>query len=193
MLITVIYIRTENYYVQGWLHLAEVWHLGQAISAVEKLDNVSMKLMKNTFHRLVQKGCCPITLITDNVFPIGETEKLWAVDLCRSIAGSGTYKPKPFKAWCAAIYHADTWIVSGPLIIRDGKLAWEVTNLFVQDASRGDGILSEYVVEFSALTSVLTSVPASLSSPNHPLGKFRQIPPLPLLRFCQSFKYQEEK
>ena len=42
--------------------------------AVEKLDNVSMKL------------------------PIGETEKLWAVDLCRSIAGSGTYKPKPFKA-----------------------------------------------------------------------------------------------
>lgn len=66
--------------------------------AVEKLDNVSMKLMKNTFHRLVQKGCCPITLITDNVFPIGETEKLWAVDLCRSIAGSGTYKPKPFKA-----------------------------------------------------------------------------------------------
>ena len=66
--------------------------------AVEKLDTVSMKLMKNTFHRLVQKGCCPITLITDNVFPIGETEKLWAVDLCRSIAGSGTYKPKPFKA-----------------------------------------------------------------------------------------------
>ena len=58
--------------------------------------------------------------------------------------------------------------MSGPLIIRDGKLAWEVTNLFVQDASRGDGILSEYVVEFSALTSVLTSVPASLSSPNHP-------------------------
>lgn len=52
-------------------------------------------------------------------------------------------KVKKIKKCCPYI---DS-IVSGSPIIQDGKLAGAVTHVFVQDASRGYGILIENMME----------------------------------------------
>ncbi|MDE6517625.1 MAG: hypothetical protein K2L18_07240 [Acetatifactor sp.] len=55
------------------------------LTAGRELDQSTQKYLSRIFRKLVKKESIPVTLITDNIFPLRDEEKKWAVDLCRNI------------------------------------------------------------------------------------------------------------
>lgn len=55
------------------------------MTAADKLDWSSRNAMEKCFQILARENSKPVTLITDNVFPMKAAEKKWAAELCRTV------------------------------------------------------------------------------------------------------------